>query len=114
MLDHLLSQCLALTDVEKQEKFLAALKPWIQDQTITTFFYNLDRTQEVLSDDDIDLTEGQKIVHAMKQMYESHNFDARDMREWERKAAADKTWVHLQTYFSELYEDVKKYENATG
>ena len=114
MLDHLLTQARAMTDVEKQEKFTAALKPWNQDQAIATFFHNLDRTQEELDEDDIDLTERQKIVHAVKQMYDSHCFDARDMRDWERKPDADKTWVHLQTYFNELYEDVKKYENATG
>ena len=36
------------------------------------------------------------------------------MREWERKPNADKTWVHLQSFFGDLYTDAKKYEKATG
>ena len=114
MLDHLMDQCIALTDVEKQEKLDAVLKPWNQDDDITTFFNNIDRMQEDLGDDDIEWTDSQKSIHAIKQMYASNTFDARDMRGWERKPTPDKTWVHLQSYFGDLYTDVKKYENATG
>ena len=47
-------------------------------------------------------------------MYACNIFDVRDMRGWERKPDADKTWVHLQSYSGELYTNVKKYEHATG
>ena len=50
----------------------------------------------------------------MKQMYACNTFDSRDMREWERRAPANKRWLDLQIYFGDLYIDAKKYEKATG
>ena len=114
MLDHLLDHCLGLTDVDKQEKLQAVLKPWNHDDDIKTFYHTTDRMQEELDEDDIEWTDRQKIIHVMKQMYASNIFEARDMREWERKPNTDKTWVHLQSFFGELYTDAKKYEKATG
>ena len=114
MLDHLLEQSLALTDVEKDERLKATSRPWDQDIALATYFHNLDKLQEDLDDDDIEWTDKQKIVQAMKQMYASHNFDARDMKTWEKKPAADKTWVHLQAYFNELQTDNQQYNRATG
>ena len=114
MLDHLTQQSLALTDVEKQERLQAAQLPWNQDDAIDTFYHILDKQQEELSTDDIEWTNSQKISHTMNEMYRSNIFDARDMREWERKPANNKTWLNLRSYFGELYVDSKRYDKATG
>ena len=114
MLDHLFNQCLAITDTEKAEKLEAALKPWNGDDDINAFFHSLDKVQESLDDEDIPWPDSQKIIHAMKQMYACNTFDSRDMREWERRAPANKDWLDLQVYFGDLYNDAKKYEKATG
>ena len=53
MLDHLLDQCLAITDTEKAEKLEAALKPWNGNDDINAFFHSLDKVQESLDDEDI-------------------------------------------------------------
>ena len=70
--------------------------------------------QESLDDEDIPWPDSQKIIHAMNQMYACNSFDSRDMREWERKAPANKDWLNLQVYFGNLYNETKKYEKATG
>ena len=114
MLDHLVEQCLEITDTEKAEKLQAALKPWNPDQDIDAFFHSLDKIQEALDDESIPWPNTQKIIHAMKQMYACNTFDARDMRDWERKLPANKGWIDLQVYFGDLYTDSKKYEKATG
>ena len=114
MLDHLLEQCLALTDVEKQERLLTTQQPWNQDVALPTYYHNLDKLQEELDDDDIEWTDRQKMIQAIKEMYACHIFDARDMKEWEKKATADKTWVHLQSFFIGLYDDNLRYTTATG
>ena len=114
MLDHLLDQCLEITDTEKSDKLEAALKPWNPDEDINAFFHGLDKVQENLDDEAIPWPNSQKIIHAMKQMYACNTFDSRDMREWERKTPANKTWIDLQVYFGDLYQDAKKYEKATG
>ena len=114
MLEHLLEQCLEITDTEKAEKLEKILKPWDQDEDINAFFHSLDKGQETLTDEDITWPTSQKIIHAMKQMYACNQFDSRDMREWERRVPEDKTWLDLQVYFGDLYIDAKKYEKATG
>ena len=114
MLDHLNDQCIVLTEVEMEERLAETQKPWDQDVAIQTFFQRLDKLQEDLLDDGIEWTERQKINKTVKEMYDSNLFDARDMKAWDKKAAADKTWVHLQTYFGQLYQDNIQYERATG
>ena len=44
-----------------------------------------------MSEDGVEWTDGQKITHAMAQMYASNVFDERDMRGWEGKDPANKT-----------------------
>ena len=114
MLDHLLTQCLALTDVEKQERLAAVGTPWNQDLALGTYFHNLDRLQEELDGEEIEWTDRQKIMQAIKEMYACNLFEAHDMKTWEKKPAADKTWVHLRAYFGELYTDIQRYSKATG
>ena len=114
MLDHLTTQCLTITDTEKSEKLKAALKPWDHEDDIDTFFDDLDKIQKDLQDEMIIWPTDQKIIHAMKNMWDSNIFDKRDMRDWERRDHADKGWVDLQEYFSELWTDQQKYEKATG
>ena len=95
MLEHLEKQCLEITDSEKSDKLKAALKPWSQDDDIDTFFDDLDKIQKDLEDENIPWPTNQKIIHAMKNMWDSNIFDKRDMRDWERRNAADKGWVDL-------------------
>ena len=55
-----------------------------------------------------------KITQAAKKMYESNQFNNQDLRDWEPKSAADKTWVHCQAYFTAMYNDNKWFVNAAG
>ena len=50
MLDHLEKQCLVITDIKKSNKLKAALKPWSQEDDISTFFDDLDKIQKDLED----------------------------------------------------------------
>ena len=47
-------------------------------------------------------------------MYESKQFKNWDMRDWEPKPAADKTWVHCKSYFTTLFNDNKRFGDAAG
>ncbi len=55
-----------------------------------------------------------KIITAMEAMYSSNMFTKAEMREWETKPTADKTWVHLQSFFSDLYDQNQKYNGNTA
>ena len=40
-----------------------------------------------------------KITQAEDEMYRSNMFSKEELMAWDEKPRADKTWVHLQTYF---------------
>ena len=114
MLDHLLSQCLALTDTEKEAMLEEAKIPWNQDMQLETFFQQLDKNQLKLAEDGVEWTNGQKITHAMAQLYASNVYDERDMRVWEQKDPTIKTWTHLQKYFNDIYIALQRFSKAGG
>ena len=43
-------------------------------------------------------------------MWASEMFDVKEMRTWENKPAAEKTWANAKTYFVALYKSKKKHE----
>ena len=109
ILDHLKSQCLARTNEDQDAKLAETRKPWDQTDSIGQYFLKLDKLEEELDDIGIPWTVEIKIIAAVKQMYASGIFDPRNLRTWEKKPTADKTWVYLQAYFTELYEDERRF-----
>ena len=41
------------------------------------------------------------ITHVGDEMYQSNMFSKEELMAWEEKPRADKTWVHLRTYFKD-------------
>ena len=114
VLAHLVQQCLALTNVEKEAKLAETHLPWNLHNDISTFFTQLDKLEIELSELDIEWPTRMKTTQAVKQMYESNQFENRDMRDWERTPAADKTSVHCQSYFTTLFNDNKRFGDTAG
>ncbi len=114
VLEHLELQCLALTNVEREAKLAETRVPWDLHDDITTYFNKQDKLEAELDELDIEWPTSMKITQAVKQMYESNQFEKRDMRDWEKKPAADKTWVHCQAYFTALFNDNKRFGDAAG
>ena len=92
VLAHLVQQCLALTNVEKEAKLAETRLPWNLHDDISTFFTKVDKLEIELSELDIEWPTSMKITQAVKQMYESNQFENWDMGDWERKPTEDKTW----------------------
>ena len=44
-----------------------------------------------------------KITQVEDEMYQSNMFYKEELMAWEEKPRADKTWVHLQTYFKDRW-----------
>ena len=114
VLARLVQQCLALTNVEKEAKLSEIRLPWNLHDDISTLFTKLDKLEIELSELDIEWLTSMKITQAVKHMYESNQFENQDMRDWERKPAADKTWVHCQSYFTTLFNDNKRFGDTAG
>lgn len=105
VLEHLETQCLALTAREKREKLKETQLPWDHDDDIRTYFTKLDKLEEELKNEyAIDWPTKMKIMQAVNKMYDCCHISKKDMMDWEDKAEADKMWVHCQTYFGDLWE----------
>ena len=110
MLSHLEGQCHALTEREKKAKLDEVNVPWDQNDDIKTYFVKLDKLEEeLLNEFDIEWPTSMKIMQAVNEMYDSNQFEERDMMDWEDKDAAEKTWVHLQTYYNALWMKKQRY-----
>ena len=55
--------------------------------------------------DGIVITADDKLHHFILQMFASNCFDEKQMMEWEKKAAANKTWASATTYFKEIIKE---------
>ena len=47
-------------------------------------------------------------------MYQSRYFTQTKLIDWENKAEADKTWVNLQTYFTNFYQIQEQFTKSTA
>ena len=54
-----------------------------------------------------------KITQAEDEMYRSNIFSKEELMAWEEKPRADKTWVHLQTYFKYRWIATMQYQGNT-
>ena len=54
-----------------------------------------------------------KITQAEDEMYRSNMFTKEELMTWEEKPMADKTWVHLRTYFKDRWTATMRYQGDT-
>ena len=54
-----------------------------------------------------------KITQAEDEMYQSNMFSKEELMAWEEKHRADKTWVHLRTYFKDRWTVTIRYQCDT-
>ena len=110
MLNHLESQCLALTGREKAKKLNSINLPWDKNDAITTFFNKVSKLEKELLDDyGIVWSDSMKVTLAVDEMYSSNIFTADDMMDWEDQDEHLKTWPAVQTYFTPIWKKRKRY-----
>ena len=54
-----------------------------------------------------------KIAQTEDEMYRSKMFTKEELMTWEEKPMADKTWVHLRTYFNNRWTTTMRYQGKT-
>jgi hypothetical protein len=113
--NHLKAAAAKLTAKEKQ-LLRAQINnlEWNRTDHITQYFTDLEDLQIKIEGwiPGLDTTED-AIDAATVQMKESGMFDHKFMRDWERKAPLEKTWVALKEYFTEEYEAIVQYDEPT-
>ena len=114
MLDHLEQQCLALAARDKKTKMKDVNLPWDQDDDIETYFVKADKLEEDIQENyGIEWPTSMKITQTEDEMYRSNIFSKEELMTWEEKPRADKTWVHLQTYFKDIWTVTMRYQVNT-
>ena len=53
------------------------------------------------------------ITQAEDEMYRSNMFTNEELMTWEEKPMADRTWVHLRTYFKDRWTATMQYQGDT-
>ena len=95
---------------EKQiDKFTKKFKRrWEIGDRITAFAIRMDLEQATLNDDDIIISDVNKNIHFMLQIWESNIFTQDMMTEWTIKAPADKLYANAVTFFNEKCQASKR------
>ena len=101
---------------EKQiDKFTKKFKRrWESGDRITAFAIRMDLEQATLNDNDIIISDVNKNIHFMLQIWESNIFTQDMMTEWTIKAPADKLYANAVTFFNEKISGIEAYEAASG
>ena len=108
MIDHLrLKTAIRMTTAQKFEyKTHGYNMPWDLTTSITAYFTQLYRFQVSLVDRGIATSDQEKTMAAGAQMWQSEMFTEDQMVAWQ-------TWMELQTYFTEKWQEQKQYSATT-
>ena len=88
--------------------------PWDRNDDIETYFIKADNFEEDLHENyGIKWPTSMKITQAEDEMYRSNMFSNEELMAWEEKPRADKTWVHLRTYFKDRWTATMQYQGDT-
>ena len=89
--------------------------PWDRDDDIETYFVKADKLEEDVQENyGIEWPTSMKITQAEDEMYRSNMFYNEVLVAWEEKPRADKTWVHLLTYFKDRFNATIRYQGNTS
>ena len=99
MLEHLLTQCMKLTNREKRAKLKETEFPWLAEEDVSIYLSKLDKEQERLNKMSIKWDDTQKVTQAVDKMYNSSLLDKKQMMEWEDKDDVNKTRGACKMFF---------------
>ena len=109
MLDHLVTQCLKVTNREKKKLIKNAEFLWLSKVDTTVYFTNIEKEQVKLKAMGINWDDTQKVTQAVEEMYNIHIFYKIQLMEWEDKAETDKTWETRKKMFKDHYQAKKRF-----
>jgi hypothetical protein len=109
IIDHLKTEWCTVTTLEKKQASEAFNLQWDYTTHITKFARELDKQQKLCREIGVPAADLTKIQKYVENMYASEMFDDKEMRAWENKPDADKTWPAAKTYFVELYKSKRKF-----
>ena len=75
MLDHLVTQCLKVTNREKKKLIKNTKFPWLAKEDVTVYFAKVEKEQVKLKAMGINWYDSQKLTQAVDEMYNIHIFD---------------------------------------
>ena len=109
MLDHLVTQCMKVTNREKKKLIKNTEFPWLDEEDVTVYFTKLEKEQVKPKAMGINWDDTQKVTQAVKEMYNIQIFDEIQLMEWEDKAETEKTWETYNKFFKDYYQAKKRF-----
>jgi hypothetical protein len=109
IIQHLKTEWCTVTTLEKKIAMAAFNLHWDFTTHITKFARELDKQQKLCREINVPAADATKIQHYVENMYASEMFDDKEMRAWENKPEANKTWDNAKLHFVELYKSKRKY-----
>ena len=106
-----------MNDVDRAIQLREVHVKWDTNDDIYTFFTNIKLCAQNLEDNyEIVWPDDLKLVCAIESLYKCGVFTRAEKKAWEAKDEADKTWVHAQTYFGDLWDADQQFtdQNAKG
>lgn len=109
LLKHLRDTWCKVLTKEKSNARTAFYQPWPESHHIITFGRYLDKQQKLCKNIGIPISDTDKVLYFVEQMYARGEFKEEEMTIYERKTDPDKDWHSTLTYFTELFERKKAY-----
>ena len=87
---------------------------WQEGEHITAFATRLDREQKELARQKVIITNDDQLQHYILEMYDSNQFDRKELTDWEKKDEYNKTWDEATEYFEDIVADIDAYDENRG
>ena len=109
LLKHLRDTWCKVLTKEKSDARTAFYQPWPESHHIITFGRYLDKNQKLCKAIGIPISDTDKVLYFVEQMYARGEFKEEEMTIYEEKLGPDKEWNPTLSYFTKLFERKKAY-----
>lgn len=113
-LDHLTKEWCKLNMKAIQEMKDRYFRGWDEDEHITAFGQRLSQEQRELRQQNVTITDSDKLQHYLVQMYVSDMFDRRELTDWEKKSTDDRTYTNALKHFQGIATYIKLLKENRG
>ena len=96
IIQHLKDEWCVVSTLGKKQALDAFNVDWDLTSHITKYAQELNKQQKLCCDIDVPASDTTKTQTYLENMWASEMFDAKEMRTWENKPIADKTWANTK------------------
>lgn len=107
---HLRADVAKLTTREEDKMKEGFNLVWDRPEHIKNFFTRMERARSQAERWGVEIEDKDMVNKAVIQMQDSQMFDAKFLRDWERKPRHEQTWNHMKDYFGDEYTAIVQFQ----